>query len=85
MRAAPATRAATEASGRIHFDGDRGRAAEAEEVDIHINEKDLRIDTLLQRPGGQSVNDVLGCAPDPHPTGSLSQQDEVADRESRER
>ena len=48
----------TEASGRIHTStATVAVLPEAEEVDIQINEKDLRVDTFCSSgPGGQSVN-----------------------------
>jgi peptide chain release factor 1 len=49
---------ATEASGRIHTStATVAVLPEAEEVDIHIDQKDLRVDTFCSSgPGGQSVN-----------------------------
>src|SRR3954463_9627511 len=49
---------ATEASGRIHTStATVAVLPEAEEVDIQVNEKDLRVDTFCSSgPGGQSVN-----------------------------
>src|SRR3954467_7168450 len=49
---------ATEASGRVHTSTVTVAVLpEAEEVDVQINDKDLRIDTFCSSgPGGQSVN-----------------------------
>ncbi|MCC6750722.1 MAG: peptide chain release factor 1 [Deltaproteobacteria bacterium] len=49
---------ATEAQGRIHTStATVAVLPEAEDVDVHINDKDLRIDVMRSGgPGGQSVN-----------------------------
>src|SRR5690606_35388494 len=58
----------TEAGGRIHTSAATVAVLpEAEEVDIHIDDKDLRIDVFRSSgPGGQSVNTTHRPARPPH-------------------